>query len=798
MTSRARKLHFSTHAELKNVIGQDLINDDNIAIIELVKNGIDAGASKVSLTFSPSTEATNRTTKGAIILIKDDGAGMSVDDIQGKWLNIAYSEKKDAKNEGRVLAGNKGVGRFACDRLGAKLDMYTRKKGGPLIHLSVDWTAFENKKNIEDTIQKVSVYQSEITPAEMRDSIGVALRGNGTVLAISGIRQPWNRDQLLQLRQNLERFVNPIAVFDRNTVEITMAAPAEIGADRDAEDYEKVNGVVSNQVFDKLKFKTTYIEASLNKTGKLLTTELFHEGSRIYRLVEERTDFLPLKGVAITLHYMNSYKKAYFKRQTGRHLVDFGSIFLFINGYRVSPYGDRDNDWLQLDTRKAQGTGRFLGGRELVGHIDVHDRATKLRIVSNREGVIRDAAYTKLTSRDGIFFAALTRLERFVIGGLNWDTVSTHIRQRLQAGELPGEGDMPRSEIYEESTDKKRRRIAMDVLRIVGASPTTTRELDIDADVLDTLARERAEDVKGILDRFESFDQDTVGQDMRLALNRIKKEFDQQKEKLTKTQQEASRKSRQVERLKNVARGISKKNTDLERRIETQETELMFARVSSSSDKEQLMLLHHQSGIYATSGKNFLEKALSLFRHGDTERAAENVEKALNVTNKILTVTNFATKANFRLKTGFLTSDIIQFIQEYLTNVIKETVAQNTKLSVRNESNEPFITRFKPIELAIVFDNLVSNSERADARNFEITIQRPSDNELVIRAIDDGPGLSIGIVPPDRVFERGVTTTNGSGLGLYHVRDTVKQMGGTVNLIDREEPGFGVEIRLIK
>jgi len=723
---------------------------------------------------------------------------MSLTDIQGKWLNIAYSEKKDAKSTGRILAGNKGVGRFACDRLGTKLDMYTKKKGGPLIHLSIDWTAFENKKQVEDTIQKVNVYQSEATATEMRNNVGITLRGNGTVLAISGIRQAWHRDQLLQLRQNLERFVNPIAAFDRSTVEIKMAAPAEKEADKDAEDHEKVNGVVSNQIFDKLKFKTTYIEAELDKSGKFLTTELFHEGSRIYRLVEERKDFLPLKGVKITLHYMNSYKKAYFKRQTGRHLVDFGSIYLFINGYRVSPYGDRDNDWLQLDTRKGQGTGRFLSGRELVGHIDVHDQTTKLRIVSNREGVIRDEAYTKLTSRDGIFFSVLTRLERFVIGGLNWDTVSAQIRQRLSAGELPGEGDMPRSEIYEESTDKKRRRIAMDVLRIVGASPATARELDIDADVLDTLARERAEDVKGILDRFESFDQDAVGQDMRLALNRIKKEFDQQKETLTRTQREASRKSRQVERLKNVARDISKKNIELERRVETQETQLMFARVSSSSDKEQLMLLHHQSGIYATAGRNFLEKALGLFRRGDTEKAIENIGKALNVTNKILTVTNFATKANFRLKTEFLTSDIIQFIQEYLTNVIKDTGGQDIKLSVKNECNEPFITRFKPIELAIVFDNLVSNSERAGAKKIEVTIQRRSDNELLVEAIDNGPGLSSEITPPDKIFERGVTTTNGSGLGLYHVRDTVKQMGGTIKLINREEPGFGVEIRLIK
>ena len=54
---------------------------------------------------------------------------MSQFDIENKWLNIAYSEKKEKKEEyGRTLAGNKGVGRFSCDRLGKYLTIYTKQK----------------------------------------------------------------------------------------------------------------------------------------------------------------------------------------------------------------------------------------------------------------------------------------------------------------------------------------------------------------------------------------------------------------------------------------------------------------------------------------------------------------------------------------------------------------------------------------------------------------------------------------------------------------------------------------------
>ena len=47
MKSNFREVSFSTHAHIKNIIGKELINDDNVAVMELVKNSYDAGATKV-------------------------------------------------------------------------------------------------------------------------------------------------------------------------------------------------------------------------------------------------------------------------------------------------------------------------------------------------------------------------------------------------------------------------------------------------------------------------------------------------------------------------------------------------------------------------------------------------------------------------------------------------------------------------------------------------------------------------------------------------------------------------------
>ncbi len=78
-----KTLNFKVSAGLKSILGQDLITDDYVAVLELVKNSYDAGAKKVIITFEPDS-----------IVIADDGMGMTMSDITDKWLFLAYSAKK--------------------------------------------------------------------------------------------------------------------------------------------------------------------------------------------------------------------------------------------------------------------------------------------------------------------------------------------------------------------------------------------------------------------------------------------------------------------------------------------------------------------------------------------------------------------------------------------------------------------------------------------------------------------------------------------------------------------------------
>ena len=105
-------LKFRVSAELKNILGRDLITSPDIAILELVKNSYDAHASKVEITFDED-----------YLEIADNGKGMSKNDLINKWLFVAYSAKSDGTEDisyrskfKRHYAGAKGIGRLSCDR----------------------------------------------------------------------------------------------------------------------------------------------------------------------------------------------------------------------------------------------------------------------------------------------------------------------------------------------------------------------------------------------------------------------------------------------------------------------------------------------------------------------------------------------------------------------------------------------------------------------------------------------------------------------------------------------------------
>ena len=386
MAQETQSLDFKISSRLKTIIGKELITDDLIAIFELVKNSYDANAKSIKIVFQ-NVKDENRS-KGSKILIIDDGDGMSYDDLISKWLFVGYSAKEGSEKElegtdfrdkiterKRIFAGAKGIGRFSCDRLGSKLNLYTKKENEKFFHqLYLNWEEFEEdpKKEFQNIKAIYNVRNDiKIEGYEFKDF------SKGTILEISSLRDSWDKEKLVKLKRYLQRLINPVQVGEDQEFKICLDVDEYKEDDKDDDenqlkyDYEIINGIVKNIVFEKLGIKTTQINCSIDEKGDKMSTELIDKGQSIFHL-KEKNEFLYLKNINIAVFYLNRSAKATFTKMMGLIPKDFGSIFMYKNGFRVHPYGNEDNDWLGLDRRKTQGWKRFLGNRELMGRIEIN------------------------------------------------------------------------------------------------------------------------------------------------------------------------------------------------------------------------------------------------------------------------------------------------------------------------------------------------------------------------------------------------------------------------------------------
>jgi signal transduction histidine kinase len=90
------------------------------------------------------------------------------------------------------------------------------------------------------------------------------------------------------------------------------------------------------------------------------------------------------------------------------------------------------------------------------------------------------------------------------------------------------------------------------------------------------------------------------------------------------------------------------------------------------------------------------------------------------------------------------------------------------------------------ISMIVLFDNLFSNSKKANSKNIYIKWIK-SKTELILKFKDDGDGIPSEI--KDEIFDFGFTKTNGSGIGLYQTKETLKKLGASIRINDDSTKG---------
>ncbi|GAP71414.1 hypothetical protein SAMD00024442_12_2 [Candidatus Symbiothrix dinenymphae] len=825
-------LYFSVKSGLKDIIGKDLITDDNIAIFELVKNSYDARANSVIITFENNK-----------IIIADDGKGMSYHDLLKKWLAVAYSAKNDGtedieknideeKRESyrdkikvrKYYAGAKGIGRFSCDRLGEKLTLTTRKVNCPIEQLTINWGEFE--KDQKEDFEKIKMPHSTIDSYQLQfpnDS------ETGTILEIE-YTENWDRDKIKGLKHSLEKLINPFS--DTTDFSIEIVSEKDKKSDEEtAIERDKINGKVYNSIVDILNLKTTQIDVRVEPN--LIETKLFDRGTLIYH-IKEKSKYNPfIDNLTINLYYLNHAAKVNFTTKMGVQPINYGSVFLFKNGFRVQPYGNTGDDSWGLDFRSQQGYNRFLSSRDLFGRVDiVTNNIVQFKEVSNREGgLVETSGYKQLLD---IFSKGHRRLERYVSGVLwgeafkrnkyfNSEDEAQKFREDLLAKDkdsddvsiaqsnigskidfirlirsLSDEKDVEiiafnkdLVDLVNENLEDVQPKFIKDLEKIaeitgdaelqqtITLTEETFRKLQQEKDDAEKRAIEEEKKRKEAEERARKAEEEQIKAEQRAK----KAEEDKIRAELEKEKKEKERVLAELSKIKaeQKAKEEEEKRKDAEEKrmkaeniAKKREEQIKRSRAAETVEYKDLRDSNHIIGVYSD---DISKKILLLKRKMDNGELISNKEllnfiKGISFANeKISTLTRFTTKSNFLEALLETNEDIVNYIKVYLEDIYKTLY---NDIDIKFLSNNLSIVKpFEPIELCTAIDNILSNSRKKKATKIIFEFYK-NNGKICLSIRDVGKILDSSISDSKMVFEEGVTTTKGSGLGLSHVKRIIE------------------------
>jgi len=386
-------------ARLIKTIGEELISNDVVAVVELIKNSYDADASIITIQFSGNVETVeiDKKTKrqvlrkeGASITISDDGIGMSLETIKSAWMEPATIMKRQAKRspgKKRRYTGEKGIGRFASAKLSSDLQIVTREAGDNEVVVFFTWTDFTNEELYLDQVE--SSY-------EVRKPTDIST--HGTTLHMKNLNSDWDEEKIRSLKVALSRLINPVAPVADFLIELVVPdklgdfsglieAPEAINRP----DYN-IKGSVDETGIAKFEYssrnvKPATVSKDLSKTLRSKKAPIsgpFDFEFRVWDREGESLDRLA-KEVGTTTKNVKA------------DLDELTGVSIYRDQFRVLPYGEPKNDWLRLNARRVNNPTMRLSDNQLVGYVSISlDRNPELKDQSNREGIVESQAFEDL------------------------------------------------------------------------------------------------------------------------------------------------------------------------------------------------------------------------------------------------------------------------------------------------------------------------------------------------------------------------------------------------------------------
>jgi len=387
-------VRFSVDASHISRLGLELVSKQETAVAELIKNAYDADAVSVDLIFK-QTEV-----EGGTLDIIDTGQGMTREQLLNGFMRISTQDKVKSpislKYE-RQRAGRKGIGRFASQRLGRKLQIVTQLESeNHSLGLEIDWNMFDGGKDLSSISNQLKIF-----PRQAK---------SGTTLRILDLRDAWNEAQIQRAFRFSSELLQPFPLSKSTNGNKSKLDPGfkitfyrehqndliEVASEEQsilAHATAKISGEIDD---DGVPFITMSSQKyKINSDRK----QLEFESKLKPRTGLKLQNYGLLAGVKFSANYFIADELPLGTRSMVRDILSrHGGIRVYRNGFRVLPYGEVFDDWLGL--QRSSALRELLPphhNTNFIGFVEINDLSgQRFEETASREGLLENEAFLQL------------------------------------------------------------------------------------------------------------------------------------------------------------------------------------------------------------------------------------------------------------------------------------------------------------------------------------------------------------------------------------------------------------------
>lgn len=377
---------FRPRARLLLILGEQLITNEVIAIVELVKNAYDADATHAEVILEGVTDKeTGR------IVVEDNGQGMTLDTILNVWLEPAteYRVKQKDREErtrrfSRLPLGEKGVGRFAAHKLGDVVELVTRAEGSDTeVYLAVDWQRFAEDVYLDQVPVRWDVRSPEHFAGKL----------HGTRITVRKLRKQWDRRMVRNLATRIQGLNSPFA--REMEFRVILTAHEFSGILKELPDLQEImeqavyllEGEVDEEGRLRFHYRFRYppyewLSREFKADKDIRDAEHFEGGRKpVCGPLRVRFHVWDLDPQSLRDTIGSKYYRVFVRPHTG--------VRVYRDDFRVWPYGEPGDDWLSLDLRRVNYPTLRISRNQVIGIVEISQEANKeLRDKTDREGLI--------------------------------------------------------------------------------------------------------------------------------------------------------------------------------------------------------------------------------------------------------------------------------------------------------------------------------------------------------------------------------------------------------------------------